>query len=605
MLKSTRTKLVLLAAIALAAPSAALADTKVVKTPTGFQLQVDGKPFLVKGVGGATELELAQSVGVNSFRTWGTEDLGAKLDAAQKLGMKVAVGIWLGHERHGFDYNNVDKVAEQYEKARADIEKYKSHPAILMWVIGNEMEGFKDGDNAAIWSAVNNLAALAKKLDPARPTMTVISEVGGARVSSIHKLCPDIDIVGINTYAGAASIADRYVKAGGTKPFIITEFGPPGTWEVEKNNFGALNEPTSTAKAESYRAAATAFAASPLHLGSYAFKWGHKQEATATWFGMLLPDGTRLAAVDTMQEIWSGKPPANRVPTIQPITFSGPALIGADRAKTGETITATLVTADPEKDPLTITWELHKEPDEVKLGGDAEAIPPQFPNNILNSQITPTGATVDIKLPETAGTYRLFAFVRDNKRGGAIASIPVLAVGPKPAPAANAAPAAKLPVVVYADDVVPNWHPSGWMGNHGAIKVDPAYTVNPRSGLVSFKVDYLAPDGFAGIAWQYPPNDWGDLPAAFNATGAKKLSFWARGDKGGEKVEFKFGILDKSKKFPDSASGGIQVTLTPEWKQYSIDVEGLDLSTIKTGFVWSLAGQGKPLTFFLDDIKFE
>jgi len=30
-----------------------------------------------------------------------------------------------------------------------------------------------------------------------------------------------------------------------------------------------------------------------------------------------------------------------------------------------------------------------------------------------------------------------------------------------------------------------------------------------------------------------------------------------------------------------------------------------DLTRIKTGFVWSLTGQGSPAVFFVDDLRFE
>ena len=78
-----------------------------------------------------------------------------------------------------------------------------------MWGIGNEMEGYKNGDNQAIWKAVNDIAAMAKQIDPNHPTMTVVAEIGGARVKCIHELCPAIDIVGINSYGGCASIPKR------------------------------------------------------------------------------------------------------------------------------------------------------------------------------------------------------------------------------------------------------------------------------------------------------------------------------------------------------------------------------------------------------------
>ena len=62
--------------------------------------------------------------------------------------------------------------------------------------------------------------------------MTVIAELGKDKVQKIQKLCPDIDIIGVNSYGGGASLATRYRQAGGKRPFIVTEFGPPGTWEI-------------------------------------------------------------------------------------------------------------------------------------------------------------------------------------------------------------------------------------------------------------------------------------------------------------------------------------------------------------------------------------
>ena len=85
----------------------------------------------------------------------------------------------LGHERHGFDYNNADQVAKQIEEATKAIKQFKDHPAVLAWGIGNEMEGYEQGDNAAIWLCIQRIAKIAKELDPHHPPMTVIAEVGG------------------------------------------------------------------------------------------------------------------------------------------------------------------------------------------------------------------------------------------------------------------------------------------------------------------------------------------------------------------------------------------------------------------------------------------
>ncbi len=173
---------------------------------------------------------------------------------------------------------------------------------------------------------------------------------------------------------------------------------------------------------------------------------------------------------------------------------------------------------------------------------------------------------------------------------------------------APAAKAVKLPFTVYDEKGGANNHyiPSGWMGNTKGTKLDEGCTNNPHGGKCCLRIEYSEAGDWAGIVWQDPVSDWGDQPGGFNLTGAKKLKFWARGNKGGETVNFKFGILGADKKYPDSATGETgSLTLTPEWKEYAVELEGKDLTRIKTGFVWTLAGQGSPVVFFLDDIRFE
>jgi hypothetical protein len=581
------------------APSMAEADAVVVKTSDGFQLKVDGQPMVIKGVGGEGPKDLARQIGANAFRTWGTDDIDAQLAVARQTGMKVVVGIWMEHERHGFSYNDPKHVAAMIERARAVIEKHKDNPDILMWAIGNEMEGDL-GRNPAIWLAVNHIAAMAKKIDPSRPTMTVIAELGpdGEKVRNLEMFCPDIDIIGINTYAGAVSIPDRYRQSGVTKPYIITEFGPPGTWEIQKTSYGAVVEPTSTAKAAHYKASYEAFSADPKCLGSFAFKWGNKQEATATWFGMMLPDGSNLEAAQVMQTVWSGKPPENLCPTISSLTVTP-----AGSFTPGATVKAALAVSDPEGDSLTTTWELHTEAAAYGLGGDAEPKTPTHPEAIAQS----AAESATIKLPGEPGVYRLYAITRDNKGNAATATTTLFIPGAKPAAAvANPGKSVALPVVVYDEaGGAFAWAASGWMGNTAAIRMDEKFPVDPRSGKTCIKVEYLARDNFGGVVWQDPANDWGDLAGGVDLRGAKALTFYAKGSDGGEVVEFKLGILGADKAHPDSGSGSTTVKLTREWTQYRIELAGTDLSRIKTGFCWVVAGQGKPISFFIDDVKYE
>lgn len=594
---------ILILTVALMSATAGAADSqpvvvKLLSTKTGWQLTRDGQPYVIKGVGGDKQLDKLVAAGGNSIRTWSAEKLQPILDEAHKLGLTVTVGLWLGHERHGFDYNNAEQVAAQYQAAEQTILSFKDHPAVLMWALGNEMEGYAAGDNAAIWSAINNLATMAKRLDPNHPTMTVVAEIGGDRVKNIHRLCPDIDIVGINSYGGAATLPQRYRDAGGTKPYVITEFGPAGMWEVTKNGWGAAPEPTSTEKAESYQktyvANVTANAAQCL--GSYAFLWGQKQEATATWFGLLLPDGSRLGGVDVLSELWTGKVPANRCPTIKAFSIAGET-----KVKPHATVTARLDVSDPDQDPLNVQWVLQAEAQEFAVGGDAEAVPPTFPEAIVKS----SGTSAEVKLPEGGGGYRLFAYIRDGKGNAAVANLPLYVDAPIKVPSAQVA---TLPFVVYrdADQEKPPYVPTGWMGNAKAMKLDEAWKTNPHSGKTCLKFDFTVNDGWGGIVWQSPPNDWGDKAGGWDLTGAKALTFWARGERGGEVASFQLGILGADKKFADSSNAKLEnVQLTHEWEEYRIDLSGKKLARIKTGFVINVAGSGKPMTIYLDDISYD
>jgi hypothetical protein len=172
--------------------------------------------------------------------------------------------------------------------------------------------------------------------------------------------------------------------------------------------------------------------------------------------------------------------------------------------------------------------------------------------------------------------------------------------GPEPVPKAAAL------LIVYNDQPGRKpYAPTGWMGNLSAIGFDDRCTEKPHSGTMCIKSEYKADGVWGGIAWQDPPQDWGDKNGGRNLTGATKLTFWARGSAGGERVDFFFGAIKPPKPFYDTDTARISTTLTTEWNQYSIDLTGKNLTRIKTGFGWAVAGQGHPVTFYLDDIQYE
>ena len=387
-----------------------------------WQLLRDGEPYQIRGAGGGGPLHRLAAAGANSVRTWNTNNVQSILDAAHALGMTVTVGIWLEHERHGFDYSDKDQVREQLEQAREAVLRYKDHPALLLWGVGNEMEEYGSGDDPRIWAAVNDVAAMIKELDPHHPTMTVTAELGGGRIEMVHKHTPAIDIHGINAYGGAASIAQRLREGGATKPYVITEFGPIGPWETSTTDWGAPYEQTSTEKADFYR---QTYQHSVLDnpgkaLGAYAFLWGNKMEGTATWFGMLLDDGSKLGVVDAMAELWSGEAPGDLAPTIEPLTVDT-----ATAVDPGAEILATVSAADPEGEPITLHWALRRESGDYATGGDFRPVIRDIEGAVLET----AGPTAKVRMPDKPGAYRLFVYARDPAGHAATANIPLLVKG--------------------------------------------------------------------------------------------------------------------------------------------------------------------------------
>jgi hypothetical protein len=165
---------------------------------------------------------------------------------------------------------------------------------------------------------------------------------------------------------------------------------------------------------------------------------------------------------------------------------------------------------------------------------------------------------------------------------------------------------------VYSDQKKSGNHfiPSGWMGDYNDLKFNDGSTENPHSGDTCMQITYsphTKGSGWAGMYWQTPANNWGDNVGGYNLTGEKRLTFWARGAKGGEVIsEFKMGGISGARGDSDSASTG-SVVLSSQWKKYTLVLTHKDLSHIIGGFCWIANRDSNPngITFYLDDIRYE
>ena len=375
-------------------------------------------PIFIRGAGGSTHLALLKEVGGNSIRTWGIESLEQQVDGKRlidrcaELGLTIAAGIYIAPERHGFNYSDPAHIQRQRDAVRAAVRKYRDHPALLVWGLGNEMEGpTSDGRDPRIWKELNELAAIVKAEDPKHPVMTVLAGAAATKVRGVIEHYPNVDILGVNSYAGAGGAAAAVKAAGWKKPFVLAEFGPSGHWEVPKTKWGAPIEPGSRDKAAAYYAAQKTLVedAADIALGSYCFVWGQKQETTSTWYGMFLKSGEKLPQVDAMCRAWTDKWPANRCPRVTRIDSEMKDNVVAP----GKLCTASIEATDPDGDELRYEWTVTAESTDVKVGGDKESEPPSFPEAIVSTEKN----QAVIRTPAKPGNYRVFAIVRDGKGG--------------------------------------------------------------------------------------------------------------------------------------------------------------------------------------------
>ena len=191
----------------------------------------------------------------------------------------------------------------------------------------------------------------------------------------------------------------------------------------------------------------------------------------------------------------------------------------------------------------------------------------------------------------------------------------VSASDPRPVSEEQNKPAEFKPFAVYKDKGYPNrFTSSGYMPNGECLYMNDAWTEKCSQGKSCIKVIYdidCSKKGrnWAGVYWLNPADNWGDRKGGYNLTGAQRLSFFARGEKGGERIEeFKIGGVGRGMDYPDSDSAFIgPVILTKEWKEYTIDLRGKDLSYISGGFAWVSNTDANPeaCVFYLDDIQYK
>ena len=237
-----------------AAPMQAI-KVEIVKQGDKYQLLRGGKPYVIRGAGiDHADLETFAAHGGNSFRTWAVDDgampPGELLDRAHALGLTVSLCLEFARERLGFDYNDAAAVAKQKEESRARVMAHKDHPALLTWIIGNEVNF--DYENPKVFDAVNDISKMIHEIDPNHPTTTALAGASKRVMRDVQERASDLDFLSFQLYADVVNLP-KYVKRSKYKgPYMVTEWGAVGHWEVFKTRWDAPVEQSSSEKAATY-----------------------------------------------------------------------------------------------------------------------------------------------------------------------------------------------------------------------------------------------------------------------------------------------------------------------------------------------------------------
>ena len=364
--------------------------------------------------GDKTSLARLAAAGAKVVRVYRQSDAWV-LDEAQRLDLKVVMGLWLEHPRHGFRYEDAQAVRKQEQAVLDFVTRHRKHPALLAWAVGNEIETGV-ADPLPLWREVDRLAAAIKRLDPAHPRLMVVADTSMDALRTLAGCCPNVDVLGINVYAGAVfDLPQRLRDAGIKKPVVVTELGPLGQWQAGRKPWGAPVELTSTEKARFFTEALTYLKQQPQIRGVFPFLWGAKQEQTETWYGLFLADGSATAMSDALAAFW-GRPADRPAPLVRGIG------IAADVFAPGAEVSAGIDAVSADGTPLETEWKVLAEATDLRKGGDHETPPTRVAVRMLHAD----AATVRFTAPSLPGAYRLYISARDRHGKAATANLPFL-----------------------------------------------------------------------------------------------------------------------------------------------------------------------------------
>ncbi|MGW5743368.1 discoidin domain-containing protein [Amycolatopsis sp. NPDC003861] len=397
-------------------PAAGSGGTRVTGTQGNWQLTVDGTPWIVRGLTwgppageAAARMPELHAIGVNTVRTWGTDATSRPLfDAAAANGIKVVAGFWLqpgGGPGSGGCVDYTTDTAYQntmLAEIRNWVTTYRTHPGVLLWNVGNEsilgMQNCYSGtrleqNRIAYTRFVDQAAQAIHAIDANHPVTSTDAWTGAWPYYKAY--ASNLDLYAVNSYAHVCQVKQDWLAGGYTKPYLITETGPPGEWEVPNDGNGVPAEPSDQQKRDGYGTAWNCVLAHPgVALGATLFHYGTEGDFGGVWFNITTGGEKRLSWY-AVRRLYSGQTGGNTPPVIASMNLSRSTGVPA-----GGTFTVTAAVSDPDGDPIAYTMGYNSK----YLNNASGLIPAPF-----------TGSgTFTVTAPQQPGVWKLYLYARDG-----------------------------------------------------------------------------------------------------------------------------------------------------------------------------------------------
>jgi cellulose synthase (UDP-forming) len=399
--------------------------------PGNYSLWVEDTAFYIKGIAYntnddwrngniplslhklKTDIKAMKEMGANTIRRYGVSIYDENLlNVAADNQMKVMYGFWFEPD---VDYlMDSAKVRIYIEQVENQVKKYKDHPAILTWGLGNETWGLMKHHFTQPYltevrlqyvKMLEYLANRIHQIDPIHPVITASEHSNelSCELIELKNYAPSVDIIGVNSYylQQVSKLHRITQKVDPSRPYLFSEYGPLGYWDDDYNRYNEKKELVEDSDYEKawlygFEWKQHVLQNKGFNLGGVAFCWSDRLEGTATWFGLTDQKGRKKPAYFTLEHLYKGVPmPKDSMPEFY---IQGPGI----KIQPGKYFEFKVWSKNGVPDHYKYSWTFRREEYLDELPGLVR----HFEN----------GKRVMVKIPWEPSKYRLYLYVHEEDK---------------------------------------------------------------------------------------------------------------------------------------------------------------------------------------------